>query len=193
MSSVLLDLENPMWLPKMNRIFIITSNSVDTFKPLSINSLTSYGRLDVLCRCISTAFFLSNNFRKDVLLYVYFVINKTILQITGENVHGINPDERAIAGILKRVFRGFPHPGIRFYSGNLENLLTKHEPVMLDIHGEVNHKRISTYQSFIIGDQLGYPSEDETILSKLKRVSLGSDEYLSSQTITILNYMLDQE
>ncbi|MHA2094281.1 MAG: hypothetical protein ACW98F_06600 [Candidatus Hodarchaeales archaeon] len=56
----------------MQRIFIITSNTVDNTKPLSINSLTSYGRLDVLCRCISTAFFLSNDFRKNVHLYIYF-------------------------------------------------------------------------------------------------------------------------
>jgi tRNA (pseudouridine54-N1)-methyltransferase len=166
---------------------------VDTSKPLSINSLTSYGRLDVLCRCISTAFFLSNGFRKEIQLYIYFTIDKSILQIDGSTVRGINPDERAIAGILKRVFRGLPFPGIRFYSGNLEDLLTKYEPVMLDIHGEVNPKEIITNQSFLIGDHLGYPVEHENLISQLKKISLGSNEYLSSQTITILNYMLDHE
>ncbi|MHA1993524.1 MAG: hypothetical protein ACW97Z_03215 [Candidatus Hodarchaeales archaeon] len=177
----------------MTRKFIIISNTVDTSQPLSINSLTSYGRLDVLCRCISTAFFLSNGFRKDVLLYIYFTLDKSILQIDGSTVRGINPDERAIAGILKRVFRGLPFPGIRFYTGNLEELLVDHKPVMLDIHGEGNPRNFTTSQSFLIGDHLGYPIEHTNLFSKLKKISLGANEYLSSQTITVLNYILDQD
>ena len=176
----------------MTRKFIITSNTVDTSKPLSINSLTSFGRLDVLCRCISTAFFLSNTFRKNVHLYIYFAINQSVLHIDGSSVKGINPDERAIAGILKRVFQGLPTSGIHFYDGHLEDLLTKHEPVMLDIRGEVIQKEFSTYNSFILGDQVGYPTQDEEQLIKLKKISLGENEYLSSQTITILNHILDQ-
>ncbi|MHA2094282.1 MAG: hypothetical protein ACW98F_06605 [Candidatus Hodarchaeales archaeon] len=105
---------------------------------------------------------------------------------------GINPDERAIAGIMKRVFQGLPIPGIRFYDGNLEELLTKYEPIMLDSRGEAVQAKFTTYNAFIIGDQTGYPLKLEEHLSHLKKVSLGPNEYLSSQTITILNHMLDQ-
>ncbi len=178
---------------KMDRIFIITSNTVDTSKTLSINSLTSFGRLDVLCRSISSAFLLSNDFRRNVHLYIYFTLNNSILYIDGKTVRGINPDERAIAGILKRVFQGLPFPGIRYYDGALEELITKYNPVMLDIHGKVNTETIANNQSFIIGDQLGYPIEYEEILSSLKMISIGLNEYLTSQTITILHHILDQE
>ena len=83
-----------MRIPGANRNFILISNTVDTSKSLSLNSLTGYGRLDVICRCISNAFFLSNNFRRDVVLYIFFIKNKMILRIEGATVRGINPDEK---------------------------------------------------------------------------------------------------
>lgn len=177
----------------MKRRFIITSNTVDTSKPLSLNSLTGYGRLDVICRCISSSFFLSNNFRTDVVLQVYFNMNDLILEIDGSNVRGINPDERAIAGVLKKVFRGFDYSGIKFYKGNLTDLISKYQPVILDQKGIQLRSGLSNFQSFIIGDQMGYPSGYEELFNDLEKISLGSIEYLSSQTINILNFRLDQE
>ena len=40
---------------------------------------------------------------------------------------------------------------------------------------------------------MGYPSGYEEIFKDLEKLSLGSIEYLSSQTINILNFRLDQE
>ncbi len=173
------------------RRFLIISNSVDTSKPLSLNSLTGYGRLDVLCRCISSAFFLSNDFRKDVILEIYFRINGKILEIRGDSVRGINPDERAIAGVLKRIFKEHPHPGIRFYPSTLEGYLEGQSPLVLDMKGEYSTLMLKKHVSFIIGDQIGFIEENWQFFSKLPKFSLGSHEYLSSQTITILNYLLD--
>jgi len=177
----------------MTRRFIMISNTVDTSKPLSLNSLTGYGRLDVICRCISNSFFLSNRFRKDVILQIYFDINKLILEIDGSIVRGINPDERAIAGVLKRIFNGLDYSGIRFYKGILADLLTEFQPVILDQKGSLLQSGFSKHQSFLIGDQVGYPSGYEQIFIELEKISLGSIEYLSSQTINILNFRLDQE
>ena len=182
-----------MTTPRIIRNFIIISNTVDTSKSLSLNSLTGYGRLDVICRCISNAFFLSNNFRRDVVLYIFFKKNKMILRIDGATVRGINPDERAIAGILKRVFQKSPISlGIDFFRGSIDDLILKHTPILLDRYGESYKFEKSEFHSFLIGDQLGYPPEYVDILKSLKKVSLGSKEYLSSQTISILNFLLDQ-
>ena len=173
------------------RRFLIISNSVNTSRPLSLNSLTGYGRLDVLCRCITAAFFLSNDFRKNVILEIYFRINRKILEIQGEKVQGINPDERAIAGVLKRVFEGHTHPGIRFYPNNLEYCLEKHKPVVLDTEGVYSTQVLEKHNFFLIGDQIGFLEENYKLFSKFPKLSLGSHKYLSSQTITILNYLLD--
>lgn len=173
------------------RNFLLISNTVDTSKPLSLNSLTGYGRLDVICRCISAAFFLSNNFRKNVCMEIFFRMNEQILEIQGEQVRGINPDERAVAGVLKRVFSGKSFPGIRLYSGSLQQFLNKNQPLLIDANGTNSLELIKDHPFFLIGDQLGFLNEDEHLLNGFKKISLGSNVYLSSQVITILNYHLD--
>lgn len=174
------------------RRFLVISNTVDTSRPLALNSLTGYGRLDVLCRCITAAFFFSDEFRKDVTLGIYFRINDKILEIQGDKVRGINPDERAIAGVLKKVFQGRKFLGIRFYSGKLENFIKNQKIVVFDSTGDYSIHLLKDYDSFLIGDQIGFLEEDKHLLTKLPTLSLGSHLYLSSQTITILNYLLDK-
>ncbi|MFX0123725.1 MAG: hypothetical protein ACFFAE_08810 [Candidatus Hodarchaeota archaeon] len=173
------------------RQFFVISNTVDTSKPLSLNSLTGYGRLDVLCRCINAAFFLSNDFRKDVVFNIYFLINNKIMEIWGDEVQGINPDERAIAGVLKRVFNGHSHPGIRFYSSNLEQNLKEQKFIVIDRKGEQSPHVLEEYESFLLGDQVGFQKDISQYISQLPKFSLGFREYLSSQAIIIINYLLD--
>ncbi|MHA2073409.1 MAG: hypothetical protein ACW97X_02210 [Candidatus Hodarchaeales archaeon] len=174
------------------RKFIIISNTVNTSKLLSLNSLTGYGRIDVICRCINSAFFLSNNFRKNVTLMIFFLKNNKLLEIRGDKVRGINPDERAIAGVLKKVFQGTKYTGIRFYEESLENLIKKENPIMLGTKGEYSISKIQTQNTFLLGDQLGFQEDIYILLSNLEKYSLGSNIYLSSQAITIINYLLDQ-
>ena len=175
----------------MTRTFIIVSNTVDINKPLSLNSLTAYGRIDVLCRCISNSFYLSNQFRKDVVLIIFFMKNQKSLTIDGSVVKGINPDERAIAGVLKKVFRGASYKGIVISTRSLRDILKKYQPLMLDAQGEEIDKFASECCSFLIGDHQGYPSDYAVEFETLTKISLGSKEYLSSQVISILNYKLD--
>ena len=174
----------------MRRFFVI-SNTVDTSKPLSLNSLTGYGRLDVLCRCINAAFFLSNDFRKNVVISIFFKINNKILEIWGNEVRGINPDERAIAGVLKRVFNVHSHPGTRFYSSSLEQYFQKRNFIIIDKKGDQSLHKLSEYDSFMLGDQVGFPKEIYFLFTHQPKISLGIPIYLSSQVITILNYLLD--
>ena len=174
----------------MRRFFVI-SNTVDTSKPLFLNSLTAYGRLDVLCRCINAAFFLSNDFRKDVVLSIFFRINNIVMEIWGDEVRGINPDERAIAGVLKRVFNGHSYPGIRFYSSNPKQYLQKQKFMVIDRRGDQSLHKLKKYDSFLLGDQTGFHKETYARLSNQPKMSLGNSTYLSSQVITILNYLLD--
>ncbi|MFX0174226.1 MAG: hypothetical protein ACFE9L_20285 [Candidatus Hodarchaeota archaeon] len=174
------------------RRFIIISNTVDTTKTLSLNSLTAYGRLDVLCRCITAAFFISDTFRKDVTISLYFKKNEKILEIHGSQIKGLNPDERAIAGVLRRVFSGKEYGGITFHSMKLEDLLINLTPFILDSSGETSVQQLENHNNiFVIGDQLGFQEEDRDLLKKFNKLSLGPNIYLSSQTITILNYLLD--
>jgi tRNA (pseudouridine54-N1)-methyltransferase len=182
-------------VPNMPRHFIILSNTVNCNKSLSLNNLTGFGRLDVLCRCITASFFLSNAFRKDTELSIFFRQNDRLLTITGREAEGINPDERSLAGVLKRVFKGKSSRGITFVPVTLEQVLTIHRPIILDIHGEKTFTQLDQPSAFFIGDQVGFTDADKQLfkhIGETESLSLGSRGYLSSQTITILNYLFDQ-
>lgn len=179
----------------MSRHFIILSNTVDYKKPLSLNNLTGFGRLDVLCRCITAVFFLSNAFRKETRLSIFFRLNERLLNIDGNKAEGINPDERSIAGVLKRVFKGRTARGITFVPATLEEILAFHHPTVLDIYGKKTFTQLSQQNVFLIGDQIGFTDTDRKLFSRVDGVeslTIGSHVYLSSQTITILHYLLDQ-
>ena len=179
----------------MSRHFIILSNTVDCTKPLSLNNLTGYGRLDVLCRCITATFFLSNAFREDTELSIFFRQNKQLLTIDGQHAEGINPDERSLAGVLNRIFKGKSSRGITFVHASLEKLLTLHRPTILDVHGENTFSQLARRDVFLLGDQAGFTNTDRQMfkrLNNMESLTLGSRVYLSSQTIAILHYLLDQ-
>ncbi|MFW9853837.1 MAG: hypothetical protein ACFFFG_02165 [Candidatus Thorarchaeota archaeon] len=179
----------------MSRHFIILSNTVDCRKPLSLNNLTGFGRLDVLCRCITATFFLSNAFRRETQLSIFFRLNELLLNINGKKAEGINPDERSIAGVLKRVFKGRISRGITLVPATLQEILTFHLPTVLDVHGNKNFTELTQQDVFLIGDQIGFTDTDRQMfsdVSKVESLTIGSHVYLSSQTITILHYLLDQ-
>lgn len=173
------------------RKFLIISNTVDTSQPLSLNSLTAYGRLDVICRCISSAFYLSNDFRKDVFLSIFFQKNQKIMEIDGNKVRGLNPDERAIAGVLKKIFVGKEFPGINIQSQDLDVILHDQSILLLDKNGIKLDSAISESNTFVIGDHLGFQIENKELLQNSRKISLGKTEYMSSQVITILHFLLD--
>ena len=173
------------------RRFLIISNSVDVSQPLSLNSLTAYGRVDVICRCISSAFYLSNDFRKDVILGVFFEKNQKFMEINGNEVRGLNPDERAIAGVLKKVFQGKKFPGINFQEQKLDILFQSQSVLLLDKDGIKLDSKISESNIYVIGDHLGFQIEDKELLKNFRRISLGETEYMSSHVITILHFLMD--
>lgn len=179
----------------MPRHFIILSNTVNVTNPLKLNNLTGFGRLDVLCRCITAAFFLSSSFREDTELSIFFSQNNRLLTISGQHAKGINPDERSLAGVLKRIFKGRPSRGITFVHASIVEVLTQHRPTILDVHGEKNFAQLALRDVFLIGDQVGFTNADRQMfkhLSEMESLTLGPRVYLSSQTIAILHYLLDQ-
>ena len=65
------------------------------------------GRVDVLCRCINSALWVSKGVRKDTTLYLMLFPNNskkgTTIKVSGKEVIELNPDERTIALYLQRA------------------------------------------------------------------------------------------
>ncbi|PSP34587.1 tRNA (pseudouridine(54)-N(1))-methyltransferase TrmY, partial [Halobacteriales archaeon QH_10_67_22] len=58
------------------------------------------GRLDVLCRCVSAAFFLSHDIREDVRVHLVFGDAYTVV-FEGRDLRHLNPDERSTAALIR--------------------------------------------------------------------------------------------
>jgi len=105
----------------MKRLFIVIIRNIDEFKEY----------YPVFSRCISSSFMISHGLRENVLLFFYFLSEKTIIRFLGNRLRQIRPDEQSLYGIIKKIIRfvesdrkkGRLHTGILAYRGNLHNFL----------------------------------------------------------------------
>lgn len=67
-----------------------------------INDLLQ-GRLDVLSRCSSSALWVSNGIRKDTSVFLMLFPHNITIEIQGQHVQGLNPNERTMALYLQRT------------------------------------------------------------------------------------------
>ena len=88
------------------RNFVIVGHKATTEPNFSLEDIPgTSGRLDILCRSVTAAFVISHGIRKDVCVYLVLLggeVPKTI-QLRGETLRHLNPDERTTAALLKKA------------------------------------------------------------------------------------------
>ena len=100
----------------------------------SLNDLPgSAGRMDILCRCVNSALFLSHDLRRDVVIYLVLLGEPEppkIVRFSGQDVRYLNPDERSSGSLIKkslelkaRIRWKESTPGVWVRQGDLEDLL----------------------------------------------------------------------
>ena len=162
----------------MKDFIIIGHKAVtDTF---SLNDLPgAAGRMDILCRCVNAALFLSHDLRRDVRV---FLIHKggpsppKLVRFEGSAVRYLSPDERSAASLIKKAlekniqdFWTESTPGISVRNGDLEGLLKEmgKKIIYLREDGEdIRTKKLDEVLDplFVIGDHLGLTGEEERIV-----------------------------
>jgi tRNA (pseudouridine54-N1)-methyltransferase len=192
------------------REFVLFSRGVT--KEFKLNDLPNAGRMDLIARCISTAIFLSYSLRKDVKFHV--VLNGppypplTITFFTNE-LKNVSPDERNIASHINIAIKNFrigkknSEAGIYVEKKSFEEVVKEviekygnDNIFYLNVEGEdIRSIKMKSDSVFILGDNKGIPKKEESFIlrNKIRKVSVGRIEYLSSQVITIVNYEMDRE
>ena len=96
------------------REFIFKANKAITNGDINLKDLPgSCGRLDLVCRCVSSAFFLSHDLRRDTVFYSihYGAPNPPVaLKFVGSELKRVSPDERSIALFIKKALDKTPTP-----------------------------------------------------------------------------------
>ena len=192
------------------RRFVVVGHRAITSSEFNLNDLCGQaGRMDVLLRCINSAFFLSHDMRRDVEIYLILQGEpdppKTI-RLLGNELKYLNPDERSTAALLRNALtkkigkeEELSTPGIYIsrYSFHevIEALAKKSKLVYLREDGkdfQPNEKN-GDY-TFVLGDDRDLTDEEEAKLQKYEPdiVSLGPKSYHSDHCIIIVNWVLDR-
>jgi tRNA (pseudouridine54-N1)-methyltransferase len=195
---------------KAMRNFVIVGHKATTTPNFSLEDIPgTSGRLDILCRAVTAAFVLSHGIRKDVCVYLVLLggeIPKTI-QLRGETLRHLNPDERTTAALLKKALAlpataewAMSTSGIFVRTGNLAEVLADLLDARLiylredgaDIRG-LAASSLSGEVSFILGDHTGMTPDEESLIEQAgaKVVSLGPTSLHADHCVVLINWLLD--
>ena len=193
------------------RRFVLVGHRAVTSSQFKLNDLCgSTGRLDVLLRCVNSAFFLSHDFRRDVELYLVLLGDpdppKTI-RLRGDELKYVNPDERSTGALIRNALMKKidgsevnSTPGIYISKSGFEDTLKKladiSELVYLREDGEsFTSEKSNDDLTFILSDDKNMTEEEEnTILTFNPKIySLGKTSYHSDHCITIVSWFMDNK
>lgn len=156
----------------------------------------SAGRIDVLCRCVNSCFFLSHEFRRDVECYLVLMgepeAPKTVM-FRGSELKYLNPDERSAGSLLKKAL-ALPcteeftksTPGVFVRTGGLERLLEEIPFAVLDENGEDIRACTDLPDDLLLCDHMNFTPEEEALLADAKRISVGPMVLHADHTITVV-------
>jgi tRNA (pseudouridine54-N1)-methyltransferase len=192
------------------RQFIVSGHDVPTTPEFSLDDLAGgAGRLDVLCRCVSSAFFLSHAIREDVRTYLVLADEFTI-RFEGGELRRLNPDERSTAALVRNALeereeaighvevetspgvhlsrRGFdPILEAASESGRVVQLHEEGEPA-IDVDPPAD-------PVFVLSDHREFADGEAALLESRadERVRLGPRRLHANHAITVAHNWLDTE
>lgn len=187
--------------------FIIIGHKAAT-APFSLNDLPgAAGRMDILCRCVNAALFLSHDLRRDV--HVYLVLKgepdpPKLIRFDGSGVRYLNPDERSAASLIRKALeknaQGFwteSTPGVSVRKGELGDLLgelNKKITYLREDGGDVREKSFEE-PLFVLGDHLGVTDDEEKSIEKYENevVSVGPFSLHADHCIILLHNEMDRK
>ncbi|MCS3924519.1 tRNA (pseudouridine(54)-N(1))-methyltransferase TrmY [Methanosalsum natronophilum] len=196
------------------RDFLIIGNRALTSPDFSLNDLPgSAGRMDVLCRCINSALFLSHDMRRDVQIHLFLQgpPNPGIaIRFNGSELKYLNPDERSAASLIKKALNKDimdgnleleSTPGVWVRKTSLNTIMTElssaDKPLYYLREDGTDIRKISILSgkgTYVLGDDQGLTSENELIVLNHKPtiLSLSPISLHSDHCITILNNEIDR-
>lgn len=192
------------------RGFLIIGNKATT-SPFTLKNIPGAGRMDILCRCISQAIFLSHSIRKSLEVYLLLLGDPDpprSIKIQSDQLRRMSPDERSIAGLIRKTLKFKPgkewietNSGIFTAKKDLKELLKElsnsYQIYYMREDGK-NLKKLTHKMKnplFVLGDHLGVKKEDENIILHFAKdtISVSKLSLMAEQCITIANYELDKK
>jgi tRNA (pseudouridine54-N1)-methyltransferase len=190
--------------------FIIIGHKAVTI-PFSLKDLPGAGRMDLLCRCVNAALFLSHDLRRDVRVYLVLKggMPEKLIRFEGSRLRYLSPDERSAASLINKAleknaqdFWTESTPGVSIRKGDFDDLLAELKTPHLnagiitylredgmDIRGKKFEEPL-----FVLGDHEGLTGDEERIIEGYEHeiVSVGPLSLHAEHCIVLLHNEMDR-
>jgi tRNA (pseudouridine54-N1)-methyltransferase len=192
------------------RQFVVVGHDAPTTPDFALDDLAGgAGRLDVLCRCVSAALFLSHDLREDVRIHLVLGDSLTVV-FDGATVRRLNPDERSTAALVRGALEdraeAIGHepvetsPGVSLYRLGFEATLDRlaDEGTVVQLHEDgdpVVDRPVPEDPVFVLSDHREFTDDEATLLGDIadERVRLGPRALHANHAITVAHNYLDTE
>ncbi len=192
------------------RTFILYSRGWT--KPFSEKDLPGAGRVDIACRCVSAALFISYTIRRDTRIFISLNggSQPVALCFDGE-IRKISPDERSIGLWISKTLEKMQDDklskewkrtdnGILYAQKSFEEILEevkkeKCDFYLLDEEGkDIEGAELKDNPAFILGDNAGIPEKGKALAEALaEKISLEETSYLASSCISVVHWICDRK
>jgi tRNA (pseudouridine54-N1)-methyltransferase len=185
------------------RVFILKASEGRTAPDFSLKSLSGFGRMDLIARCILAALCDAEGLRRDTTFVIVLEgppDPPITLTLKGEEMRTAPVSEVKAAQIVLDVLSGRKVEGVKMERKEFNRVVMEYKEngfLLYYLHegGEDSRRvKFENKTAFILGDQKGLDARSEHLLdkAKVKRVSLGPYPYLASHCIVIVNNELDK-
>ena len=192
------------------RQFLIVGHDAPTTPEFSLDDLAGgAGRLDVLCRCVTSAFFLSHSIRESVRVHLVLGDEFTV-RFDGRTIRRLNPDERSTAALLRTALEhradAIGHvpaessPGVTIrrmgFAATLEDLATDAAVVALHEDGDpAVAVDPPSDPLFVLSDHRDFTDRESSLLAAAadERLRLGPEVLHADHAITVAHNYLDTD
>ncbi|MFC7177041.1 tRNA (pseudouridine(54)-N(1))-methyltransferase TrmY [Halosegnis marinus] len=189
------------------RQFVVVGHDVPTTEGFPLDDLPSAaGRLDVLCRCVNSALFLSHGIR-DARVHLVLADEYTVT-FDGATARNLNPDERSTAARIRNALAerenaighmpAEPSPGVELRRLGFEATLDRLDGTLVELHEEgtpLPEQDPPTDPVFVLSDHNDFTGEEADLLAARSdaRVRVGPELLHADHTITVAHNWLDTD
>ena len=189
------------------RQFIVLGHDAPTTAEFPLDDLSGAGRLDILCRCVGAAVFLSHGIREHVRMHLV-VSDEYTIRFDSDTLRRLYPDERTIAARIRDALDqradAIGHmpaevsPGMELYRLGFEATLddVAGDGPVVQLHAEGTPLSAASPPSdpiFVLSDHTDFTDREAKLLAEHaeQRLRVGPDTLHADQTITVAHNWLD--
>ena len=189
------------------RQFVVVGHDAPTTPDFPLDDLPSAaGRLDVLCRCVNSALFLSHGIR-DARVHLVLADEYTVT-FDGATARHLHPDERTTAARIRTALDSRedaighmpaePSPGVELRRMGFEATLDRVGGTLVSLHEDgdpLSESEPPADSTFVLSDHNDFTPDECDLLAERadSRVRVGPERLHADHTITVAHNWLDTD